>query len=47
LEPGFWLTLTYEDVAGKGWITQARYIATDRRYTDVTVRNAAGARSEN
>ena len=35
--PGFWLTLTYEDVAGKGWITKARYIATDRHYTDVTV----------
>lgn len=35
--PGFWLTLTYEDVAGKGWITKARYIATVRRYADVTV----------
>jgi hypothetical protein len=39
--PGFWLTLTYEDVAGKGWITKARYIATDRRYTDVTVNTQA------
>jgi hypothetical protein len=35
--PGFQLTLTYEDVAGKGWITQALYVATDRRYMDVTV----------
>jgi hypothetical protein len=39
--PGFWLTLTYEDVAGKGWITKARYIATDRRYSDVTVNTQA------
>lgn len=36
--PGFQLVLTYEDVAGKGWITRALYVATDRRYTDVTVR---------
>jgi hypothetical protein len=35
--PGFHLTLTYEDVSGKGWITQAVYVATQRRYTDVTV----------
>lgn len=35
--PGFWLTLTYEDVAHKGWITKARYIETGRRYEDVTV----------
>lgn len=35
--PGFQLVLTYEDVAGKGWITRALYVATDRRYTDVTV----------
>jgi hypothetical protein len=35
--PGFWLTLTYEDVAGKGWITKARYIANGNRYEDVTV----------
>jgi hypothetical protein len=35
--PGFWLTLTYEDVAGKGWITKARYIKTLRRYEDLTV----------
>jgi hypothetical protein len=39
--PGFWLTLTYEDVAGKGWITKARFIATTRRYTDVTVNTQA------
>jgi hypothetical protein len=35
--PGFWLTLTYEDVAGKGWITKARYIKTRDRYEDLTV----------
>jgi hypothetical protein len=35
--PGFWLTLTYEDVAGKGWVTKARYIATRNRYEDLTV----------
>jgi hypothetical protein len=35
--PGFQLTLTYEDVAGKGWLTQALYIATERRYADVTI----------
>ncbi len=35
--PGFWLTLTYEDVAGKGWITKARYIPTGARYEDVTI----------
>jgi hypothetical protein len=35
--PGFWLTLTYDDVAGKGWITKARYIQTHTRYEDVTV----------
>ncbi|MGA2164197.1 MAG: hypothetical protein ABSH36_06980 [Solirubrobacteraceae bacterium] len=35
--PGFWLTLTYEDVSGKGWITKARYIANGNRYEDVTV----------
>jgi hypothetical protein len=35
--PSFHLTLTYEDVSGKGWITQAVYVATQRRYTDVTV----------
>jgi hypothetical protein len=33
----FWLTLTYEDVAGKGWITKARYIKTLSRYEDLTV----------
>lgn len=36
--PGFQLTVTYEDVAGKSWITQALYIVTEGRYTDVTVR---------
>jgi hypothetical protein len=35
--PGFHLTLTYEDVAGKGWTTEAVYGATERRYADVTV----------
>jgi hypothetical protein len=35
--PGFQLMLTYEDVAGKGWVTRALYVATDRSYTDVTV----------
>lgn len=35
--PGFWLTLTYEDVAGKGWITKTRYIASEARYTDLTI----------
>jgi hypothetical protein len=35
--PGFWLTLTYEDVARKGWITKARYIASRNRYEDLTI----------
>jgi hypothetical protein len=35
--PGFHLTLTYEDVSGKGWITQAVYVAMQRRYSEVTV----------
>jgi hypothetical protein len=34
---GFWLTLTYEDVAGRAWVTKARYIKTRGRYEDVTV----------
>lgn len=36
--PGFQLTLIYEDVAGKGWLTQAVYVATERRYTNVTIK---------
>ncbi len=35
--PGFWLTLTYEDVAGKGWVTKARHVASEGRYTDLTI----------
>jgi hypothetical protein len=35
--PGFSLTLTYEDVAGKSWITKSRFIVTARRYTDIAV----------
>jgi hypothetical protein len=35
--PGFRLELTYEDVAGKSWITQATYMVTEHRYADVTV----------
>jgi len=35
--PGFQLTLTYEDVEGKRWNTEAVYVATERRYADVEV----------
>ena len=38
---GFWLTLTYEDVAGKGWITKARYIPDRDRYEDLTINTQA------
>ncbi len=34
---GFWLSLTYDDVAGKGWITKARYVPDHNRYEDLTV----------
>jgi hypothetical protein len=39
--PGFWLTLTYEDVAGKGWLTKARFIASLGRYEDLTINTQA------
>lgn len=38
---GFWLTLTYTDVAGKGWITKARYVPDRERYEDVTFNTQA------
>jgi hypothetical protein len=38
---GFWLTLTYSDVAGKGWITKARYVPDRERYEDVTINTQA------
>jgi hypothetical protein len=39
--PGFWLTLTYEDVAGKAWITKARYMPSRDRYADLTFNTQA------
>jgi hypothetical protein len=33
----FELTLVYEDVAGKGWVTVGRYIAERRRYMGVSI----------
>jgi hypothetical protein len=35
--PDYWLTLTYEDVARKGWITKARFVGSEDRYTDLTI----------
>lgn len=40
---GFWLALTYSDVAGKRWITKARYVPDRRRYEDVTIHTHAEA----
>lgn len=37
--PGFTLTLTYDDVAGKGWRTVARWIADRGRYEGVAIRD--------
>jgi hypothetical protein len=34
---GFWITLTYEDVAGSTWATKARYVPDHERYEDVTI----------
>jgi hypothetical protein len=33
----FWLSLMYEDVAGKGWITEARFMKVRGRYEDIVV----------
>lgn len=35
--PNYWLTVTYEDVAGKDWITRAHYSAVGERYEEVKV----------
>lgn len=35
--PDYWLTLTYEDVAQKGWITKAHFVGSEDRYTDLTI----------
>jgi phosphotransferase system HPr-like phosphotransfer protein len=35
--PGFKLTLTYDDVAGKGWRTVARWIADHGRWEDIAI----------
>ncbi len=37
----YWLTIAYQDVAGKDWITQAHYSADDERYEDVTFNTQA------
>ncbi|HEV3310274.1 MAG TPA: hypothetical protein VG815_07135 [Chloroflexota bacterium] len=39
----FELTVTYDDVAGKGWRTVGRWNADDRRYTDLTINTQAEA----
>jgi hypothetical protein len=39
--PGFWLTLTYRDVAGKEWVTKARYVLDRDRYEDLTINTQA------
>jgi hypothetical protein len=36
--PDFKLTITYDDIAGKGWRTVARWIADHGRYEDLSVR---------
>jgi hypothetical protein len=36
--PDFTLTLTYDDLAGKGWRTVARWVAEYGRYDDLTIR---------
>lgn len=35
--PDYELTITYEDVAGKGWLTVGRWNADDGRYTDLAI----------
>jgi hypothetical protein len=38
---GFWLTITYSDVAGKGWLTKARYVLDLDRYADLVLNSQA------
>ena len=44
--PGFKLTLTYDDVAGKGWLTVARWIADHGRYEGLAIRSWRRHRKE-
>ncbi|HUA75075.1 MAG TPA: hypothetical protein VL988_10005 [Solirubrobacteraceae bacterium] len=37
----YWLTLRYDDVAGRSWATRARFAATAERYEQLTVRRQA------
>jgi hypothetical protein len=37
---GFWLSMIYSDVAGKRWVTSARFIPARGRYEDVTIESA-------
>jgi hypothetical protein len=38
--PGFDLRVTYSDVAGKQWVTVAKYVDLDDRYTGMSIRTA-------
>jgi hypothetical protein len=35
--PIFWLTLSYEDVAGNAWVMRARYVKPRDGYEDLTI----------
>jgi hypothetical protein len=37
--PGFIMRMTYQDVAGKKWITETTWLAFQDRYTDSKVRS--------